>query len=221
MAVEAVPAAEGAVADAGAARTAKAAKSKPGTRTTSKGTTIVRGSGGSKVSTSREGQRAMPKPEPAPEPEPAGKSRRQRASEFGQRHVPREPIHRTNYQPIILMEFVACILLTAITPIATKKDTQGLSPYAGKDIVKLSAITVLYLILAMLSVGGPKTGRFAAWFGGLILLADGLYEAGNIVRDLRLVSGAGAATPASGAPAPGPGGILPTPSGTQPVLGET
>lgn len=153
----------------------------------------------------------------------AGGSQRQPRQQQPKRardRIPRQPIHRTNYQPIILMEFVACILLTAITPIATKKDQQGLSPYAGKDIVKLSAITVLYLILAMLSVGGPKPGRFAAWFGGLILLADGLYEAGNIVRDLRLVSGAGAASPAPGAAAPGPGGILPTPSGTQPVLGE-
>ena len=150
-----------------------------------------------------------------------GATARPRQSQPRQRAAPKaQKITRTNYQPIILMEFVACILLTAITPVATKKDAQGLSPYAGKDIVKLSAITVLYLILAMLSVGGRGPGRFAAWFGGLILLADGLYEAGNIVRDLRLVSGAGAAVPAQAAPAPGPGGILPTPSGTQPVLGE-
>jgi hypothetical protein len=144
-----------------------------------------------------------------------------RQSQPRQRAAPKsQKISRTNYQPIILMEFVACILLTAATPIATKKGQQGLSPYAGKDIVKLSAITVTYLILAMLSVGGRGPGRLAAWFGGLILLADGLYEAGNIVRDLRLVSGAGAAVPAQGAPAPGPGGILPVPGGTQPVLGE-
>lgn len=148
--------------------------------------------------------------------QPREKTRREKVAE----RVPRGKISRTNYQPIILMEFVACILLTAATPIATKKDKQGLSPYAGKDIVKLSAITVLYLILAMISVGGRGPGRLAAWFGGLILLADGLYEAGNIVKDLRLVSGAGTAEPAQAASAPGPGGILPTPSGTQPVLGE-
>lgn len=148
--------------------------------------------------------------------QPRQRTGRERVAE----RVPRGKIARTNYQPIILMEFVAAILLTAVTPIATKKDQQGLSPYAGKDIVKLSAITVTYLILAMLSVGGRTPGRFAAWFGGLILLADGLYEAGNIVRDLRLVSGAGSAATAPASPAPGPGGILPTPTGTQPVLGE-
>jgi hypothetical protein len=151
----------------------------------------------------------------------AGQPKRKTRKEQYQKatkYVPRGKISRTNYQPVILIEFVACILLTAATPIATKKNEQGLSPYAGKDIVKLSAITIVYLILAAISVGGRGPGRIAAWFGGLILLADGLYEASNIVRDLRVFSGAGAAAPAPAAPAPG--GILPTPTGTQPVLGE-
>jgi hypothetical protein len=102
-----------------------------------------------------------------------------------------EKIHRGNYQGIILMEFVAAILLTAMTPIATKKDSQGLSPYAGSDIVKLSAITLTYLILAMISVGGRSWGRVAAWLGGLILLTDGLYEAANIAQDLQVFGGGG------------------------------
>jgi hypothetical protein len=147
--------------------------------------------------------------------QPRQRQPRQRAASKSQK------ISRTNYQPVILMEFVACILLTAVTPIATKKDQQGLSPYAGKDIVKLSAITVTFLILAMLSVGGRTAGRFAAWFGGLILLADGLYEASNIVKDLRLVGGGGTATTVAPGAASQPGGILPTPTGTQPTpLGE-
>jgi hypothetical protein len=145
------------------------------------------------------------------------RQRQQKPRKSAADRIPRGKIARTNYQPVILVEFVACILLTAATPIATRKNEQGLSPYAGKDIVKLSAITIVYLILAAVSVGGRGPGRVAAWFGGLILLADGLYEASNIVRDLRVFSGAGAAAPA---PAPAPGGILPTPAGTQPVLGE-
>jgi hypothetical protein len=102
-----------------------------------------------------------------------------------------QKIHRGNYQGIILMEFVAAILLTAMTPVATKKDSQGLSPYAGSDIVKLSAITLTYLILAMISVGGRSWGRVAAWLGGLILLTDGLYEAANIAQDLQVFGGGG------------------------------
>jgi hypothetical protein len=108
------------------------------------------------------------------------------------------------------MEFVAAILLTAMTPVATKKDSQGLSPYAGSDIVKLSAITLVYLILAMVSAGGRSWGRVAAWLGGLILLTDGLYEASNIARDLQVFSGGGEPKTRAKAPA---GGIVPTPSG--------
>jgi hypothetical protein len=152
--------------------------------------------------------------------QPKRKSRKEQYQK-ATKYVPRGKISRTDYQPVILVEFVACILLTAATPIATKKDQQGLSPYAGKDIVKLSAITIVYLILAAISVGGRGPGRVAAWFGGLILLADGLYEASNIVRDLRVFSGAGAGAAAGTASeSPVPGGILPTPTGTQPVLGE-
>lgn len=113
-----------------------------------------------------------------------GKSLRQRAQSA-------RKIDRGNYQGIILMEFVAAILLTSMTPIATKKDSQGLSPYAGSDIVKLSAITLVYLILAMISVGGRSWGRVAAWLGGLILLTDGLYEAANIAQDLQVFGGGG------------------------------
>lgn len=86
------------------------------------------------------------------------------------------------YQAVILAEFVACVLLALATPIAAKKDTSGISPYEGRDIVKIEAITVLYLILALLSVGGARAGRFGAWFGGLILIVVGLNETSQIVK---------------------------------------
>jgi hypothetical protein len=114
----------------------------------------------------------------------------------GQQIAPTAKVQRSNYQPIILMEFIGCILLTAVTPVATKKDEPGLSPYAGADMVKLAAITVLYFILAAISVGGRGPGRLAAWFGGLILIVDGMYEASNIAKDLQLLSG-GLAGPAA------------------------
>jgi hypothetical protein len=118
--------------------------------------------------------------------------------------VPQQKIQRSNYQPVILMEFVACILLTALTPVASKKNPDGLSPYAGRDIVKLGAITVLYLILAMMSTGGRGPGRLAAWFGGLILIVDGMHEASNLVKDIGVFTGGlsgGTAAAAGGVPA--------------------
>jgi hypothetical protein len=110
--------------------------------------------------------------------------------------APTQAIGRSNYQPIILMEYVGCLLLTAVTPIATKKNATGLSPYAGADMVKLASITLLYFILAAMSTGGRGPGRVAAWFGGLILIVDGMLEASNIAKDFGLFTGGLAAAAA-------------------------
>jgi hypothetical protein len=95
------------------------------------------------------------------------------------------------------MEFIAAVTLTALTPVATKANPDGLSPYAGKDLVKLAAITVTYLILAGISSVNRGAGRVAMWIGLLILLADGLFEASNIVSDINLFTGTGPNLPAS------------------------
>jgi len=102
------------------------------------------------------------------------------------RRAPTTPVHRGNYQPVILAEFVAAVLLVAASPVATRKEKTGISPYEGQDMVKLAAITVLYLILALVSTGGREAGRFAAWFGGLILLTVGLAEGANLAKELDL-----------------------------------
>jgi hypothetical protein len=136
-----------------------------------------------------------------------------------------------NYQPVILAEFVGCVLLTAATPFARSSAQEGLSPYAGADMVKLASITVLYLILAMVSVSGQRAARLAAWLGGLILVADGLYEASNLARDLQLFTGglagyasagntAGVAAPAA-TPALAPAPTGPTPPRPEPVSGSS
>jgi len=112
---------------------------------------------------------------------------------LGTRRHPRSRATSGNYQGVILAEFVAAVVLVALTPIAANKKQQtqsgGLSPYAGQDMIKLAAITVVYLILALLSVR-PGPGRFAAWFGGLVLLAVGLNEAAHLAQVLDIFGGA-------------------------------
>ena len=93
------------------------------------------------------------------------------------------------YQAIILGEFVAAELLVAITPIATRPNTPGLSPYIPRDLSKMAAIGVTYFLLSLLSVGGRGAGRFGAWFGGLILITVGLATGADVVRDLDLLAG--------------------------------
>ena len=130
-------------------------------------------------------------PDPPERPAPRGARFREIAPRV-QRAAPTTRIHRANYQPVILAEFVAAVLLVAATPVATKKEQTGISPYAGKDMIKLGSITVLYLILALISTGGQGPGRLAAWFGGLILLTVGLSEAANLAKDLDLFGIGGA-----------------------------
>lgn len=87
---------------------------------------------------------------------------------------------------MILAEFTAAVLLVAISPIASKKNPSGLSPYAGQDMIKIGAVTAVYFVLALISSTGQEPGRWAAWFGGLILLAVGLNEAANVAKALDL-----------------------------------
>jgi len=105
------------------------------------------------------------------------------------------PLH--NYQAIILAEFTAAELLVAATPIAARKNQPGLSPYVPRDLTKLLAIGVVYLILELLAVGGRGPGRLGAWFGGLVLLAVGLNEASSLAKVFGVLSG-GAGAPAAG-----------------------
>jgi hypothetical protein len=161
---------------------------------------------GSVPSGSNGTRRAAPNAAAAPKPAPSSAQRNYRVA---RQAAPTQAIHRGNYQNIILVEFVACILLTALTPIATKKNQDGLSPYAGKDLVKLGSITLLYFILAAVSVTAPGAGRVAAWFGGLILITDGMLEASNIAKDIAVITGS-TGTPAAAATTPQNAGAAPT-----------
>jgi hypothetical protein len=109
----------------------------------------------------------------------------------------------TNYQAVILGEFVTAILLVAATPFA-KKDSPGISPYAGSDVLQLAAITITFFLLALVSSASTKGGRVAAWFGALILLTVGLGEAARLAKLLNVF---GLSSP------PPAGSLAPTPPG--------
>jgi hypothetical protein len=94
-----------------------------------------------------------------------------------------------NYQAIVLAEFVAAELLVAATPIATKKNKPGLSPYVPRDLVKLIALGLVYFTLQLVASGGRGGARFAAWFGALVLLAVGLNEAADLAKVFDVLSG--------------------------------
>lgn len=71
--------------------------------------------------------------------------------------------NRPGYQKMLVAEFLVCIVLTALSPIA---DTSN-----AKDFMKRgSAVFAVFLILGVVSGFGEKPGKVAAALGGLITL---------------------------------------------------
>lgn len=98
---------------------------------------------------------------------------------------------RSNYHGAILAEWLIAFVLVAAIPFSKPNQT-GVSPYAGKDMVQLGTLTVVYWILAIVAATGRTQARFAAWFGGLILIAVGLAEASSIANAVSTWFGASA-----------------------------
>lgn len=81
------------------------------------------------------------------------------------------------YQPVLLAEFLAAVVIVAVFPVATggsdtAKAKGGLSPYDTGDLKQLVAVGAVYFVLALASSG--NSGRLSAWLGGLILIAIGM-----------------------------------------------
>jgi hypothetical protein len=119
-----------------------------------------------------------------------------------------------NYQPVILAEFMVAVLVVALAPIAkggtdTAKAKGSPSPYDTDTLKQILGIGIIYFILALLS-SGQKMGRFAAWFGALVLVAVGIQQTTNggilaVIRMFEPGTGAGLGTFPAGGDATGAG----------------
>lgn len=122
-----------------------------------------------------------------------------------------------NYQAIVAAEFVAAILLVALTPIAARKATPSatsgkLSPYVPGDLIQLVAIGIVYLILEAVAAGPRGAARFAAWLGFLLLLGVGLFEASRLGELFKMLAGFNVGSiQLTGAQAPATKGETPIP----------
>lgn len=160
------------------------ASSKP-TKQPGSGASAPAGAGGS----------AGPQPGPsptssAPRSRSAGSSKgKGKGSVFGSFGRAQAAPSYHNYQAIILAEFVAAEILVAATPMATRENQPGISPYVSRDLVQLMAIGLVYFVLEMVAVGGRGAGRISAWLGALILLTVGLSEAASIAKVFAFITG--------------------------------
>jgi hypothetical protein len=85
-----------------------------------------------------------------------------------------------SYQPVILAEFLVAVVVVATGPVAkggtaTAQAKSSPSPYSVDTVKQLVAIGVTYFVLALLA-SSRRAGRFAAWFGALILLGLGFTQ---------------------------------------------
>ena len=91
----------------------------------------------------------------------------------------------TNYERVIVAEFVLAVFLVAAAPF-TRSNKTGISPYYGQDMVQIVAIMAAYFILGLVAQAGGATARISAWFGGLLLLGIGLGEASYLAKEFNL-----------------------------------
>ena len=131
-----------------------------------------------------------------------------------------------SYQPVILAEFVVAVVLVSVSPLAsggtaTAQAKGSASPYDVNTLKQLVAIGMVYFVLALFGAS-EKAGRYAAWFGGLVLLGLGFTQlaSGDLQSFFGLFtsspdlqdSGGSTGTGSNAAPGPGPSGVTPNPS---------
>jgi hypothetical protein len=75
---------------------------------------------------------------------------------------------RSTYQGAILAEFLVCIAILLLAPIASPQGGTGLSPYAVDDLKRFGALGVVFFGLAL--VPGENGSRVGAWLGFLVML---------------------------------------------------
>lgn len=69
---------------------------------------------------------------------------------------------------IVVAEFVLCVVLVGLTPVLMRNPNNG-HVYIPNDFVRLSAVCVVFFVLALLS-NTPKASKVAAMFGALVTL---------------------------------------------------
>ncbi len=108
-----------------------------------------------------------------------------------------------SYQPVILAEFLVAVVVVSVSPVAKggtpEAQVKGSpSPYSTNTLKQLIAIGAVYFTLALLA-SSRRAGRYAAWFGGLVLLGLGFAElaSGDLQAVFKIFGPSAGATPKS------------------------
>ena len=124
----------------------------------------------------------------------------------GQQLEGRVRLPSRTYHRIVLAEFIGTVLIIAAAPIVvpqkstaagTAQSAAAQASFAG-PLVRLTAVCVLFFVLALLATG-ERSGKVAAAFGGLVLTGAAL-NAGDLWS--ALASAVGAVKPATASTSP-------------------
>lgn len=89
---------------------------------------------------------------------------------------------------LVIAEFMLCVILIGAAPILTRKAGPGNSHlYAANDFVRLTAVCLLFFVLALLA-NQPRSARWAAAFGGLVTLGT-VFNATQAITALASIFG--------------------------------
>jgi hypothetical protein len=69
----------------------------------------------------------------------------------------------------VIAEFIACVVIVGASPILTRPPGKSGHLYVANDFLRLTAVCLLFFILALMA-NNARTARFAAAFGGLVTL---------------------------------------------------
>lgn len=90
--------------------------------------------------------------------------------------LPQDSLPGKTYHRIVLAEFVGCIVLVGASPVLTPRTKAKGSQQVvdttvsfAAPLVRLTAVCIVFFILALMATG-PRSGKVAAAFGGLVLL---------------------------------------------------
>lgn len=107
---------------------------------------------------------------PAPRPVRAPRKPARRPAGRAQQFAPLKlPGSGAGSRGVIVAEFAACVVLIGITPVVMRKPDQDGHLYVPNDFVRLTAVSLVFFVLA-LAANTPKAARASAAFGVLVLL---------------------------------------------------
>lgn len=75
----------------------------------------------------------------------------------------------TGAHRLVIAEFLLCVVLIGLSPVLVRPPGSDGHLYVANDFIRLSAVCLLFFVLALLS-NQPNTARWAAAFGALVTL---------------------------------------------------